>query len=295
MGGKSFKDMNTEEQGSGLGVWNQVDPFGVGDARKFQHYGGDESTYKALTPEERAQYKGFLTEGSDNYLGSLPTNRGQQDTLRQWIAGTKSHHPGMSAADATISPLLRNMGLGGSIPTPGGAGAAGAGPASDTSLYAQLLGQSGGDAAKFQVEQRLDPTWNHKEEMLRTRLLNQGLDPSSEASQNTMGQFGRDRNDAYSATINQGQGQRFSNALNAWMADTNAKMGFANQQQSNTADIASELARLGPTAVKALRGFLPSGAEGGGTVTYDPMGNPMVNGSYVTSSPAEWDLPEFPT
>lgn len=63
------------------------------------------------------------------------------------------------------------------------------------------------DAAYQQAASRLDPQWAQREEQMRTQLLNQGLDPSSEAYQNAMGNLGRERNDAYSGAMNSAIGQ----------------------------------------------------------------------------------------
>lgn len=49
---------------------------------------------------------------------------------------------------------------------------------------------------------RLDPMWNKREDQTRTQLLNQGLDPSSEAYKNSMSDLGMQRNDAYSSAMN---------------------------------------------------------------------------------------------
>ena len=61
------------------------------------------------------------------------------------------------------------------------------------------------DAAYSQATSRLDPQWAQREEQARTQLLNQGLDPSSEAYRNAMGNLGRERTEAY--------GQAMSNAI----------------------------------------------------------------------------------
>jgi hypothetical protein len=62
-----------------------------------------------------------------------------------------------------------------------------------------------GDQAREQATQaymaralsRLDPQWNQREDRMQTSLVNQGLDPGSEAATNAMGDFSRARNDAY--------------------------------------------------------------------------------------------------
>lgn len=64
-------------------------------------------------------------------------------------------------------------------------------------------------SAYQQSTSRLDPRFAREEDALRTRLLNQGLDPNSEASQGAMGDFGQQKNDAYqsamASAISQGQ------------------------------------------------------------------------------------------
>lgn len=63
------------------------------------------------------------------------------------------------------------------------------------------------DSAYSQATSRLDPQWQQREDATRTRLLNQGLTEGSEAFDNAMGDFGRQRNDAYSSAMNSAIGQ----------------------------------------------------------------------------------------
>lgn len=51
------------------------------------------------------------------------------------------------------------------------------------------------------AQSRLDPMFQQREAALRTQLLNQGLDPSSEASLQAMREFGHQRNDAYGGAM----------------------------------------------------------------------------------------------
>ena len=53
-----------------------------------------------------------------------------------------------------------------------------------------------------QAASRLDPQWQQAEESQRAQLLNQGLDPGSQAGDAQMGNFNRARNDAYSSAMN---------------------------------------------------------------------------------------------
>lgn len=58
------------------------------------------------------------------------------------------------------------------------------------------------DALYSRATARLDPQWNQREEQMRARLANQGLDPGSEAYTNAMGDLNTARNDAYSSAMN---------------------------------------------------------------------------------------------
>jgi hypothetical protein len=80
------------------------------------------------------------------------------------------------------------------------------------------FGQAGnGDSAREQAinamygqaTSRLDPQWQQRESQMRTQLLNEGLDPSSEAYRTAMSDMGRQRNDAYGSAMNSaiGMGQ----------------------------------------------------------------------------------------
>jgi hypothetical protein len=77
--------------------------------------------------------------------------------------------------------------------------------------------QQAQDAAYAQAQKRLDPMFDKREEALRTRLINQGLDPTSEAAKGANEQEANARNDAYSSAMNasvqQGNeaGQQFFN------------------------------------------------------------------------------------
>lgn len=61
------------------------------------------------------------------------------------------------------------------------------------------------DASYGQATSRLDPQWSQREDQMRTRLMNQGLDPNSEAFRGEMSQLGQQRNDAYGSAMNSAQ------------------------------------------------------------------------------------------
>lgn len=71
------------------------------------------------------------------------------------------------------------------------------------------------NSAYSQAASRLDPQWGQREESLRAQLANQGLDPGSEAAQAEFGNFGRNRNDAYTSAMASaiGQGTEAGNAI----------------------------------------------------------------------------------
>lgn len=62
-------------------------------------------------------------------------------------------------------------------------------------------------AAYDQAASRLDPQWSQRGESLKADLANQGLPAGSEAWGAEMGNFGRDRNDAYSSAMANAIGQ----------------------------------------------------------------------------------------
>lgn len=65
----------------------------------------------------------------------------------------------------------------------------------------QAARQQAIDSAYGEAQKRLDPQWAKYQEMERTRLINQGLDPGSEASRGAMTELGNARNDAYGSAM----------------------------------------------------------------------------------------------
>ncbi len=57
------------------------------------------------------------------------------------------------------------------------------------------------DAAQKAVTDRLDPMWSQREDQTRTRLIQQGLQPGTEAYDNAMREFNVGRNDAYQQAV----------------------------------------------------------------------------------------------
>jgi len=81
------------------------------------------------------------------------------------------------------------------------------------------------NATYGQMTSRMDPQWDRRQNSLNTQLINQGLDPNSEAAKNAQSDFGRDRNDAYQGAMNNAVQQGASAAQQMF------GMGLAQRQQ----------------------------------------------------------------
>jgi hypothetical protein len=104
------------------------------------------------------------------------------------------------------------------------------------------------DSAYTQATSRLDPQWQAREDAARTRLINQGLDPSSEAFRTEMGALGRERNDAYGGAMSMAIGRGAEDAGQMFNQSATARqMEIANILRKR----AQPLAELG-----AMQGFL---------------------------------------
>jgi hypothetical protein len=131
----------------------------------------------------------------------------------------------------------------------GGLGDAAKGLMGQASQYGQAMdwGQFGkvgtGDDARNQAvnasynqsTSRLDPQWDRRMEANRTQLINQGLDPNSEAAKNSMQDLSFQRNDAYSSAMNNAQmmGQQAGDSV------------FRNNMASQQNEIANALRQRG--------------------------------------------------
>jgi hypothetical protein len=63
------------------------------------------------------------------------------------------------------------------------------------------------NAAYGQAASRLDPQWSQREEQMKSQLVNQGLDQTSQAYRDEMDRFGQQRTDAYGSAMNNAIGQ----------------------------------------------------------------------------------------
>lgn len=89
----------------------------------------------------------------------------------------------------------------------------------------QLANMQGSLSQPFQVQdeiagklfdlgrQRLDPMFSQRREGLEARLMNQGLQPGTEAWNRAMTQFGQQENDAYNSLALSGQSQALQQSL----------------------------------------------------------------------------------
>jgi hypothetical protein len=156
----------------------------------------------------------------------------------------------------------------------------------DWSRFGQLgTGDSARDqavnAAYGQSTSRLDPMWNQREEQTRTRLMQQGLDPNSEAARNQMTQFGQQRNDAYQGALNSaiGQGTAAGDSV------------FRNNMMSRQQGISEALQQRGMPLqeLRQLQGFL-------GQPGYNTDGSTLsaaLGGSQFAGKGAEQERDEF--
>lgn len=87
------------------------------------------------------------------------------------------------------------------------------------------------NAAYGQATSRLDPQWDKWEAAQKTQLLNQGLDPTSQASGSAMQDFGNARNDAYSSAMNNAIGQGTAAGNSVFQNNLMARMSPLQQMQ----------------------------------------------------------------
>lgn len=104
------------------------------------------------------------------------------------------------------------------------------------------------DSSYNQSISRLDPQWDKRMEAQRTQLLNQGLDPTSEAYKGSMSDLSMQRNDAYGGAM-----------ANAQQLGTSAGNSvFQNNLASQQANIANALRQrqMPLQEMQQLMGFL---------------------------------------
>lgn len=252
--------------------------------------------------------------------GTLPT-----DPYMQAAAPTQQNPWGQkrTTVDANGN-LTQTTALGGSL---------GAANTSLEKMYADMLskGLQSGEAARQQAidsaygqaTSRLDPQWAKREEAMRTQLLNQGLDPTSEAGKNAMAELGLQRNDAYSSAMNSAIGignqagndvfrnnlaafqvplqqmgqlkglsqqQADPSLLNAYIAQQNNKLGLAGQAQQNQADWTRAAMQLGGSLAQGVGDLAQSWLKSSSSNGYAPIGYD-ASGTPYYSNPSDWSNP----
>jgi hypothetical protein len=103
------------------------------------------------------------------------------------------------------------------------------------------------NASYGQATSRLNPQWEQREAQMRTKLLNQGLNPASQAFQSEMSQLGQQRNDAY------GSAERNAQMMGQQAGDSVFRNNSLARQQS----IADALRQRGQPMqeLQQLQGF----------------------------------------
>jgi hypothetical protein len=100
------------------------------------------------------------------------------------------------------------------------------------------------DAAFGQASSRLDPMWQAREDAARTRLINQGLDPSSEAFRTEMDTMGRQRNDAYTSALNMAIGRGAEDAGQMFNQSATARQMAVAEMLRKRSQPLAELAQM---------------------------------------------------
>jgi hypothetical protein len=99
-------------------------------------------------------------------------------------------------------------------------------------------------SAYGQATSRLDPAFAQREDAMRTRLVNQGLQPGSEAYNREMEMFGREKNDAYGGAMSSAIAQ-----------GTSAGSALFGQSMSSREQALEEMLRQRGQAMGELHGM----------------------------------------
>jgi hypothetical protein len=198
-------------------------------------------------PQELKEYQDPTAGLTAAAAQQTANNRPSQVTpwaQTQWAQGPGgqwTQNTGFTGGLANAASSLNGQ-VGQSMATPFSFGQFGAMPTGDSARDQAITG------AYNQATSRLDPQWQQRESMARTQLLNQGLDPTSQAFQFEMGQLGQQRNDAYGSAMNSaiGQGTSAGNSL------------FQNNMASRQQAVAEALRQRGMPLeeMQKLQGFL---------------------------------------
>jgi hypothetical protein len=183
-------------------------------------------------PKMFAKDKYGQTALSDEYLRWV-SNQGKQNESAPWYQKTSFSGPLQDAATSLAAQA-------GGLSTP-----------MDWAQFGELgngeeARQQAIDAAYNQATKRLDPAFAQQGEALRTQLINQGLDPNSQAGRAAAVELSNSRNDAYSSAMNAAiqQGEQAANSV------------FRNNLQQRQQMIAEALTQRGQP-VNEMRAMLP--------------------------------------
>lgn len=134
------------------------------------------------------------------------------------------------------------------------------------------------NAAYGQATSRLDPQWDRRMEAQRTQLLNQGLDPSSEAYKNAMQDANFARNDAYGSAMNSAIGQGTAAGDSA----------FRNNLMSQQNQIANALRQRG-MPMQEMQQMMALMGQPGYSQDNSTLGGAMGSAQFAKSAAdAEW-------
>lgn len=130
--------------------------------------------------------------------------------------------------------------------------------------------QNAVNASYNQATSRLDPQWAIADNQTKTALANQGLSQNDTAYQNAEGQFGRNKNDAYTSAYNSAvgagqaeQGQLYNQGLQGGQfTNTAQQQDFQQQayQQQLPIDELSSLLGLGQVQSPSGINYTPTGS-----------------------------------
>lgn len=186
---------------------NMIGSYGPGGSVTYRadpNAPGGYSQYTELDPSQQA----IFDRSNTAQIGALDTANAQIGRINTAL-GQSLTPPQLQEGYAQGAPIQTSFDRGAPVQTSFGTGPAlqfgfdqgqsvqgNVGP-TDFSADREAVTQSEFDRARS----RLDPMWQQAEDKNRLRLSNQGLSQNSTAYQNSMGDFGRARNDAYDTAL----------------------------------------------------------------------------------------------
>lgn len=206
--GADWSNWSSPEQ-----VWKNLNPIGGYAANKATGPGGPfaSSDYQGAASKQAGADQAAWTQQTQANRPNQSTPFGSsswtKDASGNWTQSTQLDPQLQAALDSLKGQWAQNAGQ----PLPDGEAAR---KAASDSIYSQETS-------------RLDPQFQQREGAMRTQLMNQGLDPNSEAFKTEMDNFGRTRNDAYQGAMNHsitGGGEEAQRQVQMAMALRNAPL-----------------------------------------------------------------------